>query len=123
MHGYLATAAGHWLFKKKMDEFIIEFPVRMIAHGKIRPGFFGYDAFGVGKGEKTGFSVVGTHATLAEAAEAHLAGGQMDDGIVDAATAKNAMGSHKPGSLFVTGEKIKRQRMSHGIDLCDGVFQ
>lgn len=44
----------------------------------------------MGKGVKAVFAVVGAHAVLAEAAEAHLACGKVDDGIVDAAAAEAA---------------------------------
>ncbi len=37
---------------------------------------------------EAGFAVVGAHAALAHAAEAHLRGGQVDDSVVDAAAAK-----------------------------------
>ena len=68
-----------------MKQFLMELPVGLIAHGKIQPGLFVHNAFGVGESEKTGFSVVGSHAAVTETAKSHFAGGQMDDGIVDAA--------------------------------------
>ena len=104
-------------------QFVVELPVGLVAHGKIQPGLFVHNAFRVGKGEETGFSVVRAHAALAETAEAHFAGGQMDDCVVDAAAAETAMGGHKAGGLFVTGEKVEGQGMSHGIDFGDSALQ
>ena len=106
-----------------MNEFVVELPIGLVAHGKIQPGLFVHNAFCVGKGEETGFSVVRAHAALAETAEAHFAGGQMDDCVVDAAAAETAMGGHKAGGLFVTGEKVEGQGMSHGIDFGDSTLQ
>ena len=83
----------------------MELPIGLIAHGKIQPGLFVHNALGVGESEKTGFSVVGPHAAFTETAKPHFAGGQMDDCVVDAAAAETAMGGHKAGGLFVTGEK------------------
>ena len=49
---------------------------------------------------ETGLAVVGAHAALAETAEAHCAGGQMDDRVVDAAAAETATGGHHSGRSF-----------------------
>lgn len=65
-------------------------PVGLVAHGQVDPQLFVYDALIVGEGLKACFAVVGTHAALPEAAEAHLAGGQMDDGVIDAAASEAA---------------------------------
>ncbi len=83
-------------------QFVMELPVGLVAHGKIQPGLFVHNAFGVGESEETGFSVVGAHAALAETAEAHFAGGQMDDCIVDAAAAKTAVGGDIAGAVFLS---------------------
>ena len=48
-----------------MNEFVVELPIGLVAHGKIQPGLFVHNAFRVGKGEETGFSVVRAHAALA----------------------------------------------------------
>ena len=98
---------GNCLPEKEMDQFVIELPVGLVAHGKIQPGFLVHDAFRVGKGEKAGFSVIRAHAAFAESAEAHIAGCQMDKNIVNAAATETAPGSHFPGGFFVTGENIE----------------
>lgn len=46
----------------------------------------------MGEGVKAGFAVVGTHTALPNAAKAHVAGGQMEDHIIEAASAKGAEG-------------------------------
>lgn len=74
-----------------MDQFIVKAAVGLIAHGKVKPGFFVYNALVVGKGLKSVFSVIRTHSALAEAAEAHFACGEVNNGIVNASAAKAAL--------------------------------
>ena len=66
----------------------MEFCIGLITHGKIQPGLFVYDALIMGKGIKAGFSVIRTHSALAKTAKSHFTGGQMNDGVIDAASAK-----------------------------------
>ncbi len=106
-----------------MKQFLMELPVGLIAHGKIQPGLFVHNALGVGESEKTGFSVVGSHAAFTETAKSHFAGGQMDDGIVDAASAKATVSGDIAGCFFIPGEEIESQRMRHGMDVCHSFFQ
>lgn len=106
-----------------MHNFIINIPVRLVAHGKIQPGFFIHNAFVVGKGEKAVFSMIGTHSARAEAAESHFAGGEMDDGVVNAASAETASGSHLLDRLFIGGKQIKSKGACHGVDLLYGIIQ
>ena len=106
-----------------MKQFLMELPVGLIAHGKIQPGLFVHNALGVGESEKTGFSVVGSHAAFTETAKSHFTGGQMDDGIVDAASAKATVSGDIAGCFFIPGEEIESQRMRHGMDVCHSFFQ
>ena len=99
------------------------FPVRLIPHRQIEPSFFIYDALVVGECIKADLSVVSAHAAFAETAEAHLCGGKMDDGIVDASSAKPAAGCNLLCRRFVGGEEVKRQRMGHGVDIVDHFVQ
>lgn len=78
------------LFQKAPNQLPVQSPVGLIPHGKIQPGFFVYNALIVGEGVKAVPAVVGSHAAFAEASKAHLAGGKMDDGVVDAAAAEAA---------------------------------
>lgn len=66
------------------------FPVRLIPHRQIEPSLFIYDALVVGECIKADLSVVSAHAAFAETAKAHLRGGEVDDSIVDASSAKPA---------------------------------
>lgn len=68
-------------------------------------------------------SVVGTHATFSEATEAHIAGCEMDENIVDAAAAETAPGSYFLGGFFVVSEEVESQGMSHGVDPGDGTSE
>ncbi len=106
-----------------MHDFIVNFPVRLVTHGEIQPSLLVYDAFAVGKGGKTVFAVVGAHAACAETTESHFAGGEMNNGVVDAASAKTASGSNFFYRLFVGGKEVKCERARHGVDRSDGVVQ
>ena len=77
----------------------------------------------MGESPETVDSVVGTHATFSEATEAHIAGCEMDENIVDAAAAETAPGSYFPGGFFVVSENIEGQWMRHGIDLCNSTSE
>lgn len=74
----------------------------------------------MGESPETVDSVVGTHATFSEATEAHIAGCEMNENIIDAAAAETAPGSYFPGVFFVAGEDVESQGMGHGIDPGDG---
>ena len=106
-----------------MHYFIINALVRLVTHGEVQPGFFIHDAFAVGKGGEAVFSVVGAHSARAEAAESHFAGGKMDDGVVDAASAKAATGSHLLCRLFIGGKQVEGEGACRGIDRLYGIVQ
>ena len=72
-----------------------------IADGQIQPGGLFYDALFVGKGVKAAAAMVLAHAGGAHAAKPHAGGGQVDDGIVDAAAAKGDGGQHLGGKRLV----------------------
>ena len=76
------------------------------------------------EGEEAGFAVVGAHAALTHTAKAHGAGGQMDDGVVDAAAAIAAAGCDGINAFAVFGEEIEGQRLGligeNGIDAGGG---
>ena len=74
----------------------------------------------MGEGSETVDSVIRAHATFPEAAKAQIAGGQVDQDIVNTATAEAAPGSYFPGGFFVAGEEVEGQWMRHGVDLCYG---
>jgi hypothetical protein len=74
----------------------------------------------MGESPETVDSVVGTHAAFSEATEAHIAGCEMNENIIDAAAAETAPGSYFPGVFFVAGEDVESQGMGHGIDPGDG---
>src|SRR5699024_4994691 len=84
---------------------------------------FVYDALIVCECIESCLAVVSAHTAFSEAAEAHLRGGKVDDGVVDAAAAEAAASGHFPCSLLVRGEDIQRQRMGHGIDPPDDFVQ
>ena len=77
-----------------MDVFI-----RLVAHGQVQPGLFIYDTLFVGEGVKSGFPMISPHPAFPKAAEAHFAGGKVDDGVVDAAAAEAAAGDRKSTRL------------------------
>ena len=85
------------------------FLIRLVTHGQIHPGLFVYDTFGVRKGFKPGPAVVSAHAALPHAAEAHFAGGQVDDHIVDAPAAELEAGHGLTDAVPVPREQVERQ--------------
>ena len=89
------------LFQEFVDQPIVDSPIRLIPHGQIQPGFFVHNALVMGKGIKSGFAVISAHAAFAKTAEAHFAGGKMDDRVIDAGAAEAAPGGHFSGGLPV----------------------
>ena len=76
------------LFQENMDQLIINPSVRLIPHRQVDPGFFVYDALVMGKGLEAFLAVIASHTAFTEAAEWHFAGGEVNDHIVDTATAE-----------------------------------
>lgn len=68
-------------------------------------------------------SVIGSHTTFTEADKAHVAGGKVNQYIIDIATTETAPGSYFPGGFFVVSENIEGQWMRHGIDLCNSTSE
>ena len=64
--------------------------------------------------------MIRTHAALPKAAEAHLAGGEVYDGIVNTAAAKAAARGEFSGGFPVARKDVESQGMGHGIDFPDG---
>lgn len=58
------------------------------------------------KGLESGTAVIPTHAALTYAAEGHGAGGEMNNGVVDAATAKMAVIQDPSLGFFIFTEEI-----------------
>ncbi len=100
-----------------MDVFI-----RLVAHGQVQPGLFIYDTLFVGEGVKSGFPMISPHPAFPKAAEAHFAGGKVDDGVVDAAAAEAAAGRYPAGKCLIPGEYVERQRMGHGVEVADDLI-
>ena len=72
---------------------------------------------------KSFFSMIASHAAFSDTAERHLAGGEVDDGIVDAAAAKMASGKDFLFDSRIFGEKIECKRVGMGFDLPDCIIQ
>lgn len=83
--------------------------IGLVAHRQVHPRLLIHDALGVGEDVEALLAVVSAHAALTNASEAHLTGGQMDDGVVDAATAVGAAGSHLADTRAVGGKQVKGQ--------------
>ena len=60
----------------------------MVSYGEIQPISFFQDAFGMGEGVKAGLSVIAAHAAFSDTTKGEVGNSGMDDGIIDAATAK-----------------------------------
>lgn len=66
------------------------------------------------KGLKACLTVISTHATVTHPAEGHVAGSNMQNGIVNA-TASKGKGAKCPGlHALIPGKQIKSQRLFKG---------
>ena len=63
------------------------------------------------EGIKAGLAVVRTHTAFSNTAEAHIRCCQVDDTIIDTATAIAASLGHFPDDLFVLGKDLQCQRL------------
>ena len=83
-------------FQEKPYQLLVELVVRLVAHRQVQPSLLVHDALVMGECVKSSLAMVGSDAALPEAAKSHMAGGQMDDGVVDAAAAEAAAGGDLP---------------------------
>lgn len=65
--------------------------ISLVPYRQIHPCLFVHDTPIMAKGLESGAAVIPTHAALTYAAEGHGAGGEMNNGVVDAAAAKMAV--------------------------------
>ena len=72
------------------------------------------------EGFKTLFAVIASHTASADTAESHVAGGQMNDGIVDAAAAEGHTAEEPLLHSLIPGEQVAGQRMGTAVDECNG---
>ena len=104
--------------QKHMQELFVELACKgLVAHGQIRPRLLVHDGFVVGEGVEALLAVVAAHAALPHAAEAHLAGGRVDDHVVDTAA---AVGQLRRDALYVPSvprEQVERQGLVLGLQL------
>ncbi len=100
-----------------MDQLIINPSIRLIPHRQVNPGLFVYNALVMGKGFEAFLAVIASHTAFSEAAEWHFAGGEVNDHIINTATAEAAPGSYFLGGFFIACEDVECQWMRQGIDL------
>ena len=67
--------------------------------------------------------MIASHSAFPDTAERHLAGGKVDDSIVDAATAKMTSGKNLLFSSKIFSEKLECKRVRMGLDLPDCIIQ
>lgn len=109
------------------DEKIVELFIGHVAHGEVDPGGLVHDGAVVGEGLEALAAVVAAHAAVADAAEGHVVGGQVDDGVVDAPAAERQCVQHAALHSTVFREQVARQRMrpcggegNRFVDAADG---
>ena len=76
----------------------------------------------MGKGFEAFLAVIASHTAFTEAAEWHFAGSEVNDHIINTATAEATFRGDFFADGFVLGKNVKSQRMSHGIYLSDYFF-
>ena len=67
--------------------------------------------------------MIASHAAFSDTAEWHLTGGEVNDGIVDAAAAKMTSGKDFLFGSRIFGEKIERKRVRMSFNLPDRIIQ
>ena len=67
--------------------------------------------------------MIASHAAFSDTAKWHLAGSKMDNGIVDAATAKMTSGKDFLFHSRIFSEKIERKRVRMSFNLPDRIIQ
>ena len=77
----------------------------------------------MGEGSEAIDSVIGSHTAFTKAAKAHVAGGKVNQYIIDTATTETAPRSYFPGGFFIVSEDVEGQRVRHGIDLCNSTSE
>ena len=97
--------------------------IRLIPHRQIKPSLFIHNTFFMGECPESILPMVRSHTALSEPAEAHLAGSEVNNRIIDASAAEPAPGGHFPYGLPVVRKNIEGQRMSHGLDIADCLVQ
>lgn len=83
-----------YLPHKQLYHFFINLPIFLIPHRKIDPGLFIYNTLIMRECPEAVDAMIGSHAAFTKAAEAHIAGCQMYEDIVDTATAETTSGSN-----------------------------
>lgn len=111
------------LAQEASQHFFFPEPVLLIPYRQIHPGFLIDYASLMCEAFKSFFSMIASHAAFSDTAERHLAGGEVDDGIVDAAAAKMAFGKDFLFGSRIFGEKIECKRVGMGFDLLDCIIQ
>ena len=81
-------------FEEFSQHFLIFFPIRPIAHGQIDERLFIDDTLFVRKAIEALFPVIAAHAAHTYSAERHLAGSEVNNRIVDAASAETTFAKY-----------------------------
>ena len=100
---------------KHPNELAVKLLIGVIPHGQIQPGGLVHDGPVVGEGVEAPLAVVASHAALPHAAEAHVVGGQVDDGVVDAPAPEGTAAQNPLLNPLAPGEEceIKMSIKSH----------
>lgn len=105
------------------DEKTVDLFIGHVAHGEVDPGGLVYDGAVVGEGLEALAAVVAAHAAVADAAEGHVVGGQVDDGVVDAPAAEGAGVQDLGLGLLAAGEEVEGQGLFPAVDEAQGLVQ
>ena len=95
----------------------------MIAHRRLRAASPKANAPVMGKGIKTGFSVIGSHAAVSHPSEGKPGSRKVDHCIVDAGPSGGGLPENFLPGGPVPSKQVQRQRLFPGIDKGDSFFQ
>ena len=111
------------LAQEASQHFLFPEPVLLVPYRQIHPGLFIYNTSLMGKTCKSILSMIASHAAFSDTAEWHLTGGEVNDGIVDAAAAKMTSGKDFLFGSRIFGEKIECKRVRMSFNLPDRIIQ
>ena len=106
-----------------MDQLIAKRGIRPVTHSQVYECLFVRDALCVAERVKTGLAVISPHAAFAYAPKTHMAGSQMNNGIIDTPAAERARRCQAPRGLPVLRKDVERKGPLSPVDDFNSLFR